>query len=97
MVTEPAQAQAPKVHWFHKFSSILLIIFCAEVGLFLLLYPWSDKWDQNFFASLLPRSYWIWKNAYVRGAVSGLGILNLYISIGEIFRLFRRGEPVART
>jgi hypothetical protein len=26
---------------------------------------------------------------YVRGAISGLGVLNLYISLGEVFRLRR--------
>jgi hypothetical protein len=26
---------------------------------------------------------------YVRGAISGLGVVNLYISLGEVFRLRR--------
>jgi hypothetical protein len=26
---------------------------------------------------------------YVRGAISGLGMVNLYISLGEVFRLRR--------
>jgi hypothetical protein len=30
-----------------------------------------------------------WFNAYVRGAVSGLGIVNVYIALLEIFRLRR--------
>jgi hypothetical protein len=30
-----------------------------------------------------------WDNAYLRGAVSGLGIVNVYISLVEIFRLRR--------
>jgi hypothetical protein len=30
-----------------------------------------------------------WDNLYVRGAVSGLGAVNLYISLVEIFRLRR--------
>ena len=26
---------------------------------------------------------------YVRGAISGIGVVNLYISLGEVFRLRR--------
>jgi hypothetical protein len=31
----------------------------------------------------------LWDNPYVRGAVSGLGIVNIYISFSELFRLRR--------
>jgi hypothetical protein len=31
----------------------------------------------------------IWENAYFRGALSGLGLVNIYISLGEVFRLRR--------
>ena len=86
--TEPP-AQAPRGYrWHEKLSSILLIIFCLELGCFLLLYPWiGDVWDTNFFSSVLHRGYW--GNAYFRGAVSGLGLVNLYISFTEMGRLRR--------
>lgn len=71
------------------FSAILLILFCGEVGLFLIVYPWTDRWDTNLFGTLIPSWYWLWNNAYVRGGISGLGLVNLYISMGEIFRLWR--------
>jgi hypothetical protein len=83
----------PPHHWFHKVSAVLFIIFCLELGLFLLIYPWTMEWDTNRFATILilkfPRWNEYWQNAYVRGAVSGLGLIDLYISIGEIFRLRR--------
>jgi hypothetical protein len=31
----------------------------------------------------------LWDNMYLRGAVSGLGLANLYISFVELFRLER--------
>ena len=82
-------AQLPRGYrWHEKLSSILLIIFCLELGCFLLLYPWiGDVWDTNFFSSVLHRGYWA--NAYFRGAVSGLGIVNLCISFTEMVRLRR--------
>lgn len=84
-------------HWFHKVSAILFIIFCLEVGLFLLIFPWTEKWDDNLFATFLSHSIpnWsqYWQSAYLRGGVSGVGIVDLYICFSEIFRLRRFSRP----
>ena len=87
--TEPAQPEPrQRYQWYQKLSSILLIAFCLELGCFLLVFPWiGDAWANNFFSSLLRRGYW--DNGYLRGAVSGLGVINLYISFVELVRLRR--------
>jgi hypothetical protein len=87
--TEPARPEAlPSYHWYQKLSAILLILFCLELGCFLLVFPWlGDIWENNFFSSVLRHGYW--GNGYFRGAVSGLGAINLYISFVEILRLRR--------
>ena len=82
------QSEPRPYRWYHKFSAILLIIFCLEIGTFLLVFPWyGSTWENNFFSSLLRQGYW--QNSYFRGAVSGLGIVNLYICFVEILRLRR--------
>jgi hypothetical protein len=70
-------------------SAVLLVTFCLEIGLFLLIFPWTDYWDVNYFSELIPSWRAYWDNPYVRGTVSGIGLLNLYISLLEIFRLRR--------
>ena len=87
--TPLAPVERPVYHWYHKMSAVLLITFCLEAGLVLLIFPWTEAWDTNYFASLTPQWHAWWDNMYLRGAVSGLGIVNLYISIVEIFRLRR--------
>ena len=84
-------AAPPAYHWYHKVSAVIFIIFCMEVGMFLLIFPWSDLWDRNFFSSLSLSPMWrhYWDNAYWRGMISGLGVVNVYISLAEIFRLRR--------
>lgn len=86
--------------WVHRLSAVLFIVFCFELGLFLLIYPWTDSWNQNYF-SWLPagplHSLWrpLWTNSWFRGAISGLGAANVWIALTEVFRLFsfrRRGE-----
>jgi len=89
-MTEPAATQAPPHYrWYHKVSALIFIVFCLELGLFLVVFPWSELWEHNYFASLAPEWRLYWNNAYLRGAVSGLGIVNVYISLVEIFRLRR--------
>ena len=79
----------PVYHWYHKMSAVIFITFCLEIGLFLLIFPWTDYWPVNYFSTLIPAWSSYWDNMYVRGAISGLGVLNLYISFIEIFRLRR--------
>jgi hypothetical protein len=53
------------------------------VGLLLLVLPWSDFWETNYFAAWpLVRS--IMTNDFVRGGVSGLGIVNLVVGFTEL-------------
>ena len=83
----------PGYRWYHKASALLFIVFCLEIGVVLLIFPWSEYWDNNFFANWTPQLRDIWENPYVRGAVSGLGIVNIFISFGELFRLRRFSRP----
>ena len=90
----------PGPGWFQRLSSILFIIFCFELGLFLLIYPWTDGWTDNYFARAVPGSmmtqwHMFWDNRYVRGCVSGIGLVNLWIAIAEVFRLFSRNRAPA--
>ena len=29
---------------------MLFVIFCLELGLFLLIYPWTESWSDNYFS-----------------------------------------------
>jgi hypothetical protein len=83
----PAPPPLPQYRWYHKVSAVLLITLCLDIGLFLVIFPWTDYWD-NFAAFVHTLRPYL-DNMYVRGAISGLGIVNLYISLGEVFRLRR--------
>lgn len=86
----------PRPHrtWLQRLGSILLVIFCLELGLFLLIYPWTESWSDNYFSSLGRGAVWseIWNNGYLRGAVSGLGLLNIWVAVAEALRMFSGGE-----
>ena len=61
----------------------------AVVGLILLLLPWLPTWDQNYFSGWSPAWFSLWMNSYFRGAISGVGALNVYIAFAEIASLLR--------
>jgi hypothetical protein len=67
---------------------LVLAAFFLETGLALLLVPWSSYWDRNYFAEAIPPLHAAITNNYVRGAVSGLGLLNVVAGITELLTLF---------
>jgi hypothetical protein len=71
---------------------ICFAIFTFEIGLFLTVFPWVDSWSVNFFSGWFPGLENIWDEPYFRGAITGLGLVNLYIACAEVFRLFRRPQ-----
>jgi hypothetical protein len=89
----PASPPPASGGWFQRVASILFIVFCLELGLFLLIYPWTDSWSGNYFSWIGPLRYqpvWhqIWNNGYVRGGVSGLGLLNIWVAVAEALRKY---------
>ena len=64
---------------------LLLTAFFFEAGLVLLILPWSVYWEQNYFLQALPAVQTFINNDFVRGAVSGLGLVNLLAGLVEIW------------
>jgi hypothetical protein len=87
-VRAPGAVERPVYRWYHKLAAIIFITLCLEIGFFLLVFPWTGYWGGNYFVGLARLGQW-WDNLYLRGACSGLGVVNLYISVLEIFRLRR--------
>jgi hypothetical protein len=93
---------ASQYRWYHKLASLLLAILCFEIGLFLIIFPWVEAWRLNYFSYFAAANYreasfaetWraIWLSPYFRGAISGLGVVNVYLSFVQVFRL-RRYSP----
>ena len=57
--------------------------------------PWSTFWDRNYFSEAIPVVREVLTNNFVRGAVSGLGLVNVLAALGELSDLFlsrRRAE-----
>ncbi|HKH70928.1 MAG TPA: hypothetical protein VKA59_06230 [Vicinamibacterales bacterium] len=64
---------------------LLLTALFFEAGLVLVIVPWSNYWERNYFVQALPVIEPFLTSDYVRGAVSGLGVVNLLAGFVEIW------------
>ncbi|HEV2299233.1 MAG TPA: hypothetical protein VGR72_12030 [Candidatus Acidoferrales bacterium] len=71
---------------------VLLLLLWLELGLLLILLPWSPFWETNYILNKYPSLIHILLNSYLRGAISGLGVLDAVLAV-DAFR--RRRVPVA--
>lgn len=74
-------------------SRLLLAAVYFEIGIVLIVVPWLRYWDRNYFAELMPLLHMVMTNNYVRGAVSGIGVLNLIAGVSELASLFVGRTP----
>lgn len=53
-----------------------------------MLIPWSAFWDRNYFVQWSAALGLLLTSNYTRGAVTGLGLLNVWAAVGELSDLF---------
>jgi hypothetical protein len=78
----------------NRFLHALLVLLCFEVGAILLYLPWSSLWDapHNYFLVRFPALIPFMLHPSLRGAVSGIGVLDIFLAAGMI----RRGSHASR-
>jgi hypothetical protein len=65
-------------------TRLLVAAYLIEAGVLLVVAPWTSLWDQNFFARVLP---WLgaWMaSPYVRGGVTGIGVLTAVAGLKDL-------------
>lgn len=91
--TTPASAPEAKparfMKWHRRVLGFCLVIFAFELGVFLVVFPWLDNWDLSWVPVHSQVFSNIWMSRYFRGALSGLGLLNIYIAFVELIRQLR--------
>ncbi len=72
-----------------QFALALYILYCVEIGMFLLVVPWSEVWERNLLVAYVPLLRPLYVSHFFRGAVSGLGVINLWLGVSHAwsFRL----------
>ena len=77
----------------------MYIAFFLEVGLLLIVLPWSTFWERNYFVVTWPSVRPFLINNFVRGAITGLGLVNVIAGFADLSLVFsarERGDPSGR-
>jgi len=60
-----------------RFLLFTLVLFCFELGVFLVALPWTGVWERNFFLFRYPELTGLLLDYRLRGAISGLGLVDI--------------------
>lgn len=63
---------------------VLLAACFFEIGTVLIVVPWSAFWDRNYFVQAAPFLEALMTNNFFRGAVTGLGVINVSAGLAEM-------------
>lgn len=77
----------------NRVAHALWLVACFLMGALLLYLPWMQLWERNYFLSRFPRLLPVMLHPSVRGAVSGLGVLDMVLAM----RMIRWRQPARET
>jgi hypothetical protein len=63
---------------------LLVAAYLVEAGLLLVIVPWTQFWDHNYFGLVVPALRGIMVNEFVRGAISGIGLITLVAGVRDL-------------
>jgi len=69
--------------WLRRVSLVVFVLCCLEIGLLLAVLPWTTIWTENSLLVGNPRLQTFVQQNFVRGLVSGLGLLDIWLGISE--------------
>jgi hypothetical protein len=80
---QPEESASSQPIWMRRIILVLFVMFCLQMGMMLLFLPWTPPWSSNSWLA----EHWtlrsIVTNYFVRGLVSGLGLVDIFIGIWE--------------
>lgn len=72
-------------HWLVRIELLVRVMLRMYIGLAICYAPWSPTfWDQNPLFLHFPMLAGMATNGAVRGLISGLGLLNLWVALQDI-------------
>jgi hypothetical protein len=81
----------------NRLLAVAFILFCFEIGLFLVFVPWSQLWEHNVLLAYSFHLRGLLLNNFIRGAVSGLGVVDLVLGFSELGRFWKSLRFVNRS
>ncbi|HXZ27153.1 MAG TPA: hypothetical protein VEG08_04035 [Terriglobales bacterium] len=79
--------------WLQRLSLFTFVLFCMVVGMTLVVLPWTSQWTDHTLLARWPGLRAFLQQGFVRGAVSGLGLLDLWFGIWEALHYREAPHP----
>ena len=67
--------------------ALFFALYCIEAGLFFIVVPWTHLWTMNPLLQGAPSLAALMANPFLRGFVSGFGVIHIIIGIKDMLRL----------
>lgn len=82
----PEETTAELPIWLQRTLLVIYVLFCIELGLMLVIVPWTRLWAGNSLLLRWPAVQTWLMNGFVRGSVSGLGFVDIWLGVLEAAR-----------
>jgi hypothetical protein len=79
------RARQQYTRWLQRTELLVRVIVRLYLGLLIIALPWMRFWTENGLFSYLPAGDFLANSGFLRGLVSGLGVLNVAMAFQELF------------
>jgi hypothetical protein len=87
-----APLRSARAHrWLRRVGVLAFVFLCATVGVMLVILPWRPEWTENNLLLPYPTLRSLVGSGFVRGACTGLGVLNVWIGFWEAIQYREEG------
>jgi hypothetical protein len=90
----PAQPCPPA--WVQRLWLVIYVAFCIELGMLLIVLPWKSVWHSNVLLADYPALRTLFQNYFLRGLVTGLGIIDVWLGVSEAVHYREKKSPARR-
>lgn len=81
--SDRGEAQDRPSPWPARIMRVVEVMVWLELGLILLIVPWKRAWTDNSLVLNYPQLRAFLEMNFIRGAVSGIGLLDLWVGISR--------------
>ena len=67
--------------------ALFFALYCIEAGLFFIVVPWTHLWTMNPLLQSNASLAVLATNPFLRGFVSGFGVIHIIIGINDLLRI----------
>jgi len=72
--------------WLMRLWVVIRVAFFIELGMILVVLPWTRGWTENSLLVAYPEARFFLQKYFVRGLISGLGVIDIGFGILEAVR-----------